>query len=222
MPYQIQTITFPFMLNVSVNCYLISVEGGFILLDTVRAKNRRALEQALSAAGCQPGNLKLIILTHGDFDHCGNAAYLRQKYGARIAMHQDDVGMVEKGDMTWNRKPPNVVMKTLMGLLMRLDKADRFTPDVCLSEGDSLAPYGLDARVVYIPGHSKGSIGILMSGGDFFFFFLLANVGKPDIWSIKDDAALMTASAAKLKNLPIKTVYPGHGKPFPIEHLHLE
>jgi glyoxylase-like metal-dependent hydrolase (beta-lactamase superfamily II) len=45
-----------------------------------------------------PGNLALIVLAHGDFDHTGNGAYLRQKYGARMATHRDDLGMVERGD----------------------------------------------------------------------------------------------------------------------------
>jgi len=27
----------------------------------------------------------LIVLTHGDFDHIGNAAYLSKKFGAKIA-----------------------------------------------------------------------------------------------------------------------------------------
>ncbi|NUQ04870.1 MAG: MBL fold metallo-hydrolase [Anaerolineae bacterium] len=34
----------------------------------------------------------MILLTHGDFDHCGNAAHLRRKYQTRVAMHLDDRG----------------------------------------------------------------------------------------------------------------------------------
>jgi glyoxylase-like metal-dependent hydrolase (beta-lactamase superfamily II) len=217
VPQEIKTITFPFVLNVSVNCYLIRNGDGFILIDTARAKNRTALEKEMESAGCLPGNLKLIVLTHGDFDHCGNAAYLRQKYASRIAMHQDDFGMVERGDMMWNRRKPNVLVKALMGLLMRLDEADRFKPDICLAEGDNLTQYGLDAEVVYLPGHSKGSIGILTADGDLFCGDLLANTNKPDIWSIKDDAAAMNVSVEKLKSLRINTVYPGHGKSFLME-----
>ncbi|RLI67201.1 hypothetical protein DRO91_10540, partial [Candidatus Heimdallarchaeota archaeon] len=31
------------------------------------------LERELEKAGCKPGDLKLVVLTHGDFDHTGNA-----------------------------------------------------------------------------------------------------------------------------------------------------
>ncbi len=67
---------------------------------------RDALEKELENAGCKPGNLQLIVLTHGDTDHAGNCAYLREKYGAQIAMHSDDSGMVERGYPSWNRKMP--------------------------------------------------------------------------------------------------------------------
>jgi hypothetical protein len=40
---------------------------------------------------------------NGDLDYAGNAAYLREEFGARIAMHHADSGMVERGDMFWNR-----------------------------------------------------------------------------------------------------------------------
>jgi len=46
------------------------------------------LENKLTTAGCLPGKLKLVIITHGDFDHTGNCAKLQQKYNCKIAMHK--------------------------------------------------------------------------------------------------------------------------------------
>jgi glyoxylase-like metal-dependent hydrolase (beta-lactamase superfamily II) len=89
-----------------VNGYLIRTGKGFILIDTAKKGQRHVIENALDRAGCQPGLLQLIVLTHDDFDHSGNAAYLRDKFGARITRHEADLGMVERGDMFWNRKFP--------------------------------------------------------------------------------------------------------------------
>lgn len=216
MTMKIETITVPFVLHISVNCYLVRLEDGFVLIDTARRGQRARVENALDRAGCRPGNLHLIVLTHGDFDHCGNAAYLRQKFSTRIAMHRDDLGMVEKGDMFWNRKQPNPFMKRIFDLFISLSPADRFTPDLWLKEGDELSAHGLDARVIELPGHSKGNIGILTADGDLFCGDLLGNLGKPAIWSLVDDAVVMAASVEKLKDLPIETVYPGHGQSFPM------
>ena len=217
MTLEIKTITTPFVFNVSVNCYLVRTADGYTLIDTGRTNKRGAIEKELGSAGCRPGNLKLIVLTHGDFDHCGNTAYLRKKFGTKIAMHDDDSGMVERGDMSWNRKKPNILIRMIFGLFFRLSKSDRFKPDLYLEDGYDLFEYGFDAQVLHIPGHSKGSIGILTTGGDLFCGDLIANVDKPELWSIIDDSAAANASVEKLKKLDIKTVYPGHGKPFSME-----
>jgi hydroxyacylglutathione hydrolase len=217
MTLEINTIVMPFVSNVSVNCYLVRNSLGFILIDTGRAKKRGTLEKDLASAGCLPGNLQLIVLTHGDFDHCGNAGYLRKKFRTQIAMHKDDSGMVERGDMLWNRNKQNILIRIISRLFFRLSKSDRFKPDLYVDNGYDFSEYGFEAEVLHIPGHSKGSIGILTAGGDLFCGDLLANVDKPEIWSIIDDKVAAHASVERLKSLQVNTVYPGHGQPFPME-----
>jgi hydroxyacylglutathione hydrolase len=203
----------PFKMGL-VNCYLISTHSGYILIDTGPSNQRQQLQTELETSGCQPGNLKLIVLTHGDSDHSGNAAYLRSKDNTRIAMHKDDSGMVEHGDMTWNRNNINILTRIIFGLFFRLDQADRITPDIYLEDGQELSSYGFDAKVLSIPGHSMGSIGILSSNGDLCCGDLLENTKKPALNAIMDDPTVAHKSVEKLKNLEIKTIYPGHGEPF--------
>ncbi|HPL30147.1 MAG TPA: MBL fold metallo-hydrolase [Anaerolineae bacterium] len=205
----------------TVNCYLIAASGGpaetgsgYVLVDTGCAGQRASLEKALLGAGCRPGDLKLIVLTHGDFDHTGNAAYLRDRFGARIAMHQGDSGMAERGDMFSNRKSANAILRTISPLLFGFGRAERFVPDLYVEDGDDLDAYGLAAQIVHIPGHSSGSIGVLTAGGSLFVGDLLENTGQPAYNSIMDDATAAQASIEKLQGLPVQTIYPGHGKPF--------
>ncbi len=185
------------------------------------SNQRNVIEQELERAGCHPGTLKLIILTHGDSDHCGNAAYLRQKFGATIAMHYDDLGMVERGDMFWNRQNPHNLIRILFGLFFSLSKSDRFKPDLYVEDKYSLSDYGFDAEVLHIPGHSKGSIAILTASGELFGGDLLANLNQPEFWFI-DDSVAADASIKKLKSLKINIVYPGHGQPFLMEQFNKE
>jgi len=216
MTLEIKTITTHIVFNTYVNCYLVRTGDGYILIDTGKPNKRGVIEKELENAGCQPGNLKLIVLTHGDFDHTGNAAYLRKKFGTKIAMHYGDSGMVERGDMFWNRKNSNILIRMTFDFLFKLSKSDRFKPDLYIDDGYDLSEYGFDAKVLHLPGHSKGSIGILTAGGNLFCGDLLANIDKPDIWSIIDDSAAANASVEKLKSLKINTVYPGHGNSFPM------
>lgn len=214
---EIHTITMPFIFQITVNCYLVKADTGFILIDTATTSKRAEVEKALERAGCKLDNLKLIVLTHGDFDHCGNAAYLRKKFNTRVAMHEADSGMVEQGNMFWNRKQPNFLVHAIMGFLAKLNEADRLQPDVYIKEGDNLSEYGFDAEVIELPGHSKGSIGLLTVDGDLFCGDLLANRGKPEVWSIMDDRQAASLSVKKLQGRTIKMVYPGHGQPFPMQ-----
>lgn len=234
MPQDIETINLG-----GVNCFLLKAGDGFVLIDTGFAARRDQLEKELGRAGCRPGDLKLIVLTHGDVDHVGNCAYLRAKYGAKIAMHRGDVGMVERGDASWNRKAKPDRISFLFravifftGLFVRPGAFDVFSPDVILEDGDDLSTYGCDAVVLHLPGHSKGSIGILMPGGDasggrsgtargtsgqaLFCGDLLMNMTRPGAHFMINDLADFNASLEKLRGLDIGTVYPAHGRPFPM------
>jgi hydroxyacylglutathione hydrolase len=218
MPQEIKSIRLmmPFHLG-HVNCYLIKNNSDYILIDTGCSNKRAELENELEGAGCKPGNLSLIVLTHGDFDHSGNGAYLQKKFGSRIAMHHDDSGIVERGNMFWNRKKGNIIFRMIAPLLFRFGRSERFNPDVYIGDGYDLSEYGFEARVIHIPGHSKGSIGILTVDGELFCGDLVTNVEKPVVNSIMDDPAAASASIEKLKCLKVNIVYPGHGKPFPLE-----
>jgi glyoxylase-like metal-dependent hydrolase (beta-lactamase superfamily II) len=142
----------------SVNCYLINARGGFVLIDSSKPEKRSELEGALTEAGCAPGTLRLIALTHGDYDHCGNAAYLREKYKTKIAMHHEDAERVHRGDWSLNMKPkPDKfgLAFRLASLFIKPGPFETFEPDVSLQDGQSLSEYGLEATVLYLPGHTR-------------------------------------------------------------------
>lgn len=185
----------------------------YVLIDTGPSNKRFELEKELRNSGCKSGNLKLIVITHGDFDHTGNAAYLREKFGAKIAMHHDDWGMVERGDMFWNRRG-NFLIKMIVPILFGFGKSERFKPDLYINDEDDFSEYGFDTKVIYIPGHSKGSVGILTADGDLFCGDLFTNTDKPVLNAIMDDREAANVSIEKLKKINIKTVYPGHGNSF--------
>ncbi len=218
MSHGIQTICLA-----GVNSYLLAAEDGFILIDTGKPEKRGDLFARLSAAGCTSGDLKLIVLTHGDYDHAGNAAFLREKFGALIAMHRDDSGRVEHADWTLNMKPkPDKfpLFFRIVSVFIRPGPFDTFAPDVCLEDGQVLQDFGVDATILHLPGHTRGSIGVLTAAHDLFCGDLLDSMmGKPSLEFFIDDMAAAEASLARLRSLDVGMVYPGHGRPFWLEQV---
>ena len=222
MSQEIKTISLD-----GTNCYLVKTDGGYILIDTNFPFQRNKFEKTLEREGCRPGNLKLIVITHGDIDHTGNGAYLREKYKARIAMHDGDTEMCMNDGITRDRgempKDFSLLLMILwllrgflrfaVGQMLWRKPFDRFEPDLLLEGGQSLAEYGFDAKILYTPGHSKGSISILTASGDLICGDAFNNIQGRILKSIDEGGFEM------LKALGIKTFYPGHGKPFLMEQL---
>ena len=215
MNNEIQQITLPLPMRMgSVNCYLIKNDNGYFLIDTGGENAEDALLEKLNLAGCSEEMLKLIIITHGDFDHIGNVVPMRNKFGSKVAMHADDMAMATNGELFASRNKPGFLVKILAPLFVSLGKTRRFNPDILLIDGDDLNSYGLEAKVVSIPGHSKGSIGIHLASGGFFCGDLLENSKTPGFSTLMDDQIVANKSMMRLQHLGINTVYPGHGTPF--------
>ncbi len=209
--------------NFGVNAYLIRTEVGFVLVDTGMRKHRETLEARLAEEGCTPGTLKLVLITHGDMDHIGSAAHLRETFSAPIAMHEGDIGMTRDGDMFSGRSGGSWAVRTFLKMLLRLPQADRFTPDIPLSEASDLSAYGLDGvKVLRLVGHSAGSVALLFDDGSLICGDLLENRSTPRLGSIMDDIPAAEGSVERLQEFHPRTVYPGHGTPFDFAELPIQ
>ena len=202
-----------------INCYLIRGREGFALIDTGPAMARRRLLRGLERTGCGEEDLRLIVLTHGDVDHIGSAVQLREMFGAQIAAHQIEARALESAGRQSNRKEkPDLTpwfFKALMPLGRLFGGVDPLALDLILEDEQSLSPFGIDATVLHLPGHSGGSIGVLTEDGDLFCGDLFWNMRRPRLHPLIDDLEDARASIQKLRGLPIKTIHPAHGKPFP-------
>lgn len=204
-----------------VNVYLVTNERGFFLVDTGLRMHRAQVDALLRGAGCSAGDLKLILVTHGDADHAANAAYLRTCYGAKIAMHRAEAPAVEHGNMFLSRGPLSFgrrLVKPVMSLF-RLRKRDRFSPDIFIQDGDRLDEHGWNAVALHVPGHTAGSLAVLSDEGHFFSGDFLENRRRPSIATLVDDREALMYSFRRIEQMSIRTVHPGHGDPFSLDEL---
>lgn len=210
----------PLVINFGfVNAFLMRAGDGFILIDTGIAQKWSHLETELVRAGCLPDKLRLVIVTHGDFDHAGNCAELQRKYGAKIAMHPGDLDMVRTGEPP-KRKVKGVVGRMLIWVGGKMVKGFvTFKPDILLEDGQVISGYGLTARVIHTPGHTKGSIALLTDDGRLFVGDTLSNRLRPCFPPLVEDEEALHKSLDALKRTAAHAVFPGHGRTFTFEEL---
>ena len=160
-------------------------------------------------------SVSLIVLTHGHMDHCQNASYLAEALNIPVAMSKKDINTIPD-----NRKQ-KMSAKTFLGKIVLLvslssfekDILDAFEPMIYLQNGDSLNEYSVDAKVVELPGHTEGSIGLEVEGDKLFVGDALMNMFYPTISMLYTDEAKMLESAKYIGEMGEKTIYFGHGKP---------
>jgi glyoxylase-like metal-dependent hydrolase (beta-lactamase superfamily II) len=170
----------------------------------------------IRALGRSPEEVRLIVLTHGHIDHAGSAAALKRLTHAPILMHRADLALVETH--TLKIPPGRNRWVNGIGWLMRrfgwVVPLETFTPDICPEDGDSLDRFGMAARVIHTPGHTAGSITLLLEDGTAFVgdaILNLAHVAFPLWW---EDPAAASKSACRIRSLQPRLCYSGHGRPF--------
>lgn len=193
----------------NVNCYIVTDNDKAILIDTGRKKYREKILEK-----CSEFHVNLIVLTHGHMDHCQNAAYLADALHIPIAMNKKDMDLIPD-----NRKQ-SLLAKTRLGKAVlsvslssfEKDSLEVFEPQIYLKNGDDLREYGIAARVVELPGHTKGSIGVEIED-NLFVGDALMNMFYPTVSMLYVDEQEMLLSAKYISGLGEKTIYFGHGKP---------
>ena len=192
------------------NCYVVAEGGKAILIDTTSGPH---LDKVI--AECDKYEMKLIVLTHVHFDHAENAAALSKRYNIPVAVSKTDEELFEDFD----RQPLSsygLVGKLVLGLslkVLRNTKVEKPENLIFVKEGDDLSSYGITAKIIGLPGHTLGSIGVDVEQKHLFVGDELDNWLRPALGHLYYDFDAIKDSAKKIKGLGARTIYYGHGKP---------
>ena len=205
------------------NCYLLRSNSFNVLIDTGYKGKAKIILDFLKNNRISPKSIGLIILTHGHYDHIGNVSELKKISGAKILIHKDDLPLLDSGiTNSQSTKPLNVWGKILLSKVSSIDTSfNPLKPDIIIDSEFDLRSYGINGRIIHTPGHSKGSISIILDSGDAFIGDLAMNglplrigAGEPIFGeNIKE----IYQSWKKLIENKAKTLYPSHGDRFDIK-----
>ena len=144
------------------NAYLV-IDQHAILVDAGFPGDADAIMRAITRAGLTPRDITLLVHTHGHLDHVGATAELQQRLDVPTMIHQADAPNLITGS-NGVVKPRNLEARLVAAMLVR--PFDPVIPDIVLSAETSLHAYGVDGQIIFTPGHTKGSISLLLGNGE--------------------------------------------------------
>lgn len=172
---------------IGTNCYIVydekTKEGAVV----DPGDNAPAILQAAQDAGVK---LQFILLTHAHFDHVLAAAEIKEATGARLVLHEADLGLLKEEAIIKAYAAPEV--------------------DILATEGTQVTFGGMTATYLHTPGHTPGSccirLGDCLFTGDTMF---RRECGRCDLAGGNFDH--MLDSLKRLHDLPGDfQVLPGH------------
>lgn len=180
---------------VQANCCLIASERGHAAI-VDPGGDVAVVKSMLTEFQLVP---KMVLLTHGHFDHIAGLWDLLDEWKIPVYLHPEDHEMLED------------IQKALCGMVPLYFN---YRPGLILhslKEGDCVALDELSIQVLHTPGHTKGSVCYLVEdtlfSGDTLF---AGSVGRTDL----PGGDIKTLSQSLQKLLALKTdytIYSGHG-----------
>lgn len=202
------------------NCYIIRHKG-MILIDSGVPKKAGSFKKALDKLNISADEIQLILITHAHWDHIGSANEIKELTGAKLALHENEKEWLEKPTI---HIPPGVTrwgrtFSKIMSLATKNLKLQSARVDITLTNNDvPLADWGIPGEIIYTPGHSPGSISILLETGDAFVGDLAMNAFpmrlSPGLPFFADSLETVKNSWKLLLDKGVKRIYPAHGNPF--------
>jgi len=179
------------------NTYLVFWENEGIIIDPGNPLSH--LKEEVKSL-----KIKSILITHGHFDHYIYLEEYRREFNCPVYMNFKDKFLVE--DTSW----------IIERFGIRVDYVPKIDGE--LREGNEFVLGSKSLKIIEIPGHSPGSVGIVGENfvivGDLMFKW--GGIGRTDLPG-GDEKALMDSIRRVLEFPEEFWVYPGHGDFFKIK-----
>lgn len=197
------------------NCFLLSVGGKNILIDTGRENKWASLKSNLDDIGVNKNSLSALILTHTHFDHAENACSVKENYNTKLIVHKSERDYINRGSspiIKGTNSITGLVTKAAGARMYKLFKYKPVEADIFVEDKYSLKEYGFNAEIVHTPGHSIGSISIIVDNeiaivGDAMFGVFRNSAFPP----FAADPKTLVESWRKLLDSGCSLFMPAHG-----------
>lgn len=161
-----------------VASYLITTPAGDILLDTGFRETVPLVESSIRQLGFRVENIRILLISHGHFDHAGGEAAMEAATHAKLLVNPAEAPLLEhggKGDFAFGDRlnyPP-------------------VTPDGLLKDGEAVRLGGVALVPHFTPGHTRGCTTWTMTvqdGGRARHVVFACSLSTPDYQVVNNPA----------------------------------
>ena len=201
------------LISIRSGVFLVSKADRHVLVDTSSSRAWRILQKKLTKMGIE--HLDALVLTHAHYDHAGNAKRIRDRYGATVIIHSADAAYLREG-----KNPPingtNFLLRPLVRLLggsiLQKEAYSPCPPDLIITDFFHFRSGDLELRLLPTPGHTQGSISILVDdeitlAGDTLFGVFPRSTFPP----FAQDVPTLIKSWQRLLETHCTLFLPAHG-----------
>lgn len=171
-----------------VNVYVLKGDKTFLVDTGVKGQSQKIINE-LKKLNIKPEEIDYILLTHSHEDHIGSALELKQRTSAKIIMdaveYQTYIQEIPAEIVPLNFFTKIMLSKIVVKLLSRnTNTTTTLCPDILLKDTFDLRPFGIEGKVLRVPGHTKGSLVVLIDNknvilGDHLMAFGRRRPTKP-------------------------------------------
>lgn len=130
----------------AVSVHIIDTGDGLIMIDSGFPYTQEQILHSMRMLGLDPVDLRIILLSHGHYDHTGCALDFKAISGAKIYISRIDNEII------------NGTRDLSLGKEAGYDQLPDFNADVLLDDGDIITLGNTSIRCVLAPGHTEGTL----------------------------------------------------------------
>ena len=216
---------YPF-LSGKTHVYLIKDQGSAILVDAGPLRSLDNVTSGIINSGTDLQQLKGIVMTHTHKDHSQALLKLKEITGAPIFVHQLEAPNLEKG---YTPIPLGTVFIPRLISWMGRTYGSRWAyyppvkPDILVQDRLDLASWGMEGYIIHTPGHTEGSVSLILPEGSAFVGDSLMGVALNTVLPLfANDLPVLYKSWKLLLDTGAHIFYPSHGRPVTREQLERE
>lgn len=180
-----------------VSAWLITSPNGHVLIDTLYGPYTSQMLSNIRALGFDPKDIKLVVVTHGHFDHAGGIGQLKSELspGVRFAMTKEG----------WREGAEEAVLHPRFPWKM-------IEPDVMLSDGQTVTGGDVAIQAFETPGHTMGTASFAFDARDGARTYRAFTVGGLALNRIRgpEQVEAFIASLKRIRALTQESTRPVH------------